>query len=106
MRYHKLDGWRGFPVPEYAVAGASDTGMAADSPCRSDDAAEEIKRFRAEVLRPAGIKSRTTYGPSSNVFCMKRWVTVRREDFERATALALEWLEKNKLSTRVIHDGK
>lgn len=102
-RYHKIDGWRGYRMPQFAVMGASDTGMAPDSPARTDVAKAEIELFRKDCLRPAGIKSRIDFGPSSNVFCGKRWVTVHSRDFDRAAQLATDWDEKNKRSTQLIH---
>ncbi len=102
-RYHRIDGWRGYKIPGPAVAGCSDTGMCYDSPCPSYVAKGEINRLRREVLRPAGIKSRTRYGSSSNVFCMKRWLVVDAADWPKAKALADEWIEKTKSETRLIH---
>lgn len=105
-RYHRIDGWRGYSIPATALVGASDTGGWEDSPCRSEDALAEIRRFRREVLRPAGIKSRTRWGQTSNVFCAKRWVVVSPADFARAVPLTLAWVEANKFSTRLIHDAE
>jgi hypothetical protein len=104
-RYHRIDGWRGYPIPATAVVGVSNTGNWEDSPCRPEDGNAEIRKFRKEVLRPAGIKSRSRWGVSSNVFCGKKWVVVPPEDFLRAIPLALEWLEKTKSETRLIHSA-
>ncbi len=104
-RYHRIDGWRGFWIPGNAVAGCSDTGMAADSPARSDVAKAEIARLRSECLRPAGIKSRVRWGTSSNVFMAKRWVCVANADFERAKPIVETWLKANKDNTQLIHDA-
>ena len=83
-RYHKIDGWRGYSVPALAIVGASDTGTWDDSPCPSNLVKAELRRFQREVLKPAGIASRTRYGASSNVFCMKRWLVVKQNDFDTA----------------------
>lgn len=105
-RYHRIDGWRGYPIPRLAVVGASDTGRAADSPAPSDDSAAELHRFAREALTPAGIRWRTTSTPSSNLFMVKLWITVRdAEDFPRAAALADDWLRENKAGTHYIHDA-
>ena len=104
-RYHRIDGWRGFSIPACAVAGASDTGMYSDSPCPSVTAKAEIRRFQRECLRPAKIRSRTRFGSTSNVFCGKRWVVVDREDFNRAAALAVDWLRAHERDTRFIFEA-
>lgn len=104
-RYHRIDGWRGYSIPEYAVAGSSDTGTAPDSPANSDAVGAELERFRDEVLRPAGIRSRLRWGGSSNVFCGKRWITVAREDFAAAAQLTVTWLRDHRDDTRFIHDA-
>lgn len=104
-RYHKIDGWRGFWIPGRAVAGASDTGMADDSPAPSDAVRDELRRLRA-ALRMAGIKTRLRTGTSSNVFMMKRWVTVENpEDYSRATEVAGAWLKEHRDDTRYVHDA-
>lgn len=104
-RYRRIDGWRGYRIPGPAVAGASDTGNWSDSPCPSDEVKAEIRRFQREVLQPAGIKSRTRWGSSSNVFCGKRWVVVDAADWPKAKELADAWLKANKYTTRFIHDA-
>jgi hypothetical protein len=43
-RYHKIDGWRGYPVPALAIVGASDTGAWDDSPCPSNEVKAELRR--------------------------------------------------------------
>ena len=104
-RFHKIDGWRGFWIPGTAVAGASDTGTWSDSPCPTPKVKAEIRRVQREVLRPAGIPSKTRFGTSSNVFCGKRWVCVSAADFPRAKALVDAWLEANKYGTYFIHNA-
>jgi len=104
-RYHKIDGWRGYWIPAGAIAGASDTGTWEDSPAPSDKVAAEVERFRREVLRPLGIRSRVRFGLTSNVFAGKRWITVSAEDFPRAAQAAVDWLEAHRLNTQYIHDA-
>ena len=105
-RYHRIDGWRGYSIPDYAVAGASDTGMASDSPCPSDVVAKEIARLGKEALHTNGIKYRTVWGSSSNCFCSKRWVTVAKADFDKAALAASTWLNTHKDDTYYIHNGE
>jgi hypothetical protein len=104
-RYHKIDGWRGYPVPALAIVGASDTGTWDDSPCPSNEVKAELNRFRREVLKPAGIASRTRIGHSSNVFCAKRWLLVSKEDFDKSARLAVQWLKENRYDTDFIHSA-
>jgi len=104
-RYHRIDGWRGYYVPACAILGSSDTGTWEDSPCNSDDVLAEINLFRKQVLRPNGIKSRSVFGTSSNIFCAKRWLVVDKSDFEKASKLALDWLEENSFTTDYVHSA-
>jgi hypothetical protein len=104
-RYIRV-GYGRIKIPGAAVAGSSDTGSFPDSPAPTALVKAEIKRLQSECLRPAGIKSRTVYGNSTNVFCAKRWVVVAADDFEKATELAGQWLESNKYSTSFIHDAR
>jgi hypothetical protein len=104
-RFHRIDAWRGFRIPGNAIAGASDTGMFSDSPCPSDRVKAEIKRFQEECLKPAGIKSSSRSGGSSNAFCGKRWVLVDDADYPRAAQLAAAWLAEHKYDTHYIHDA-
>lgn len=104
-RYHRIDGWRGYSIPGAAVAGASDTGTWEDSPCPSPKVAEEVRKFQRECLRPLGIKSRTRYGHSSNVFCGKRWIVVKEGDYERAKAAAVAYLKQHDRELQYLHDA-
>lgn len=103
MRYHKIDGWRGYSIPDTAILGASNTGSWEDSPCRPEDAKAEIRDFRREVLRPAHIKSRIRYGQTSNVFCGKIWVCVGKGEYTRAEALTKVWFAERGSNFRLIH---
>lgn len=105
-RYHRIDGWRGYRIPEYAVAGASDTGTAPDSPAPSGEVAKELTRFGKECLHTLGIKYRTVWGGSTNCFCSKRWVTVAKADFDRAALAASTWLHQHRDDTYYIHSGE
>lgn len=104
-RYHRTDGWRGYSIPRLAIVGASDTGMEPDSPAPSDEVTRELARFAREVLSPAGIRARVTTTQSSNVFMVKRWLTVSAKDFPRAAELAMRWLDENRAGTHYIHDA-
>ena len=81
--YERIDGWRGYQIPVFAVLGASDTGMWSDSPCPSTTAEEEVKDARA-YLRHNGITSYEAFGETSNCFCMKRWTIVRGNQYKDA----------------------
>lgn len=104
-RYHRIDGWRGYSIPANAIVGVSDTGTWEDSPCPTPLVKAELARFQREVLRPLGIKSRTTFGSSSNVFCGKRWLVVKKASFNTAAHAALKWLAEHKYDTDYIHDA-
>lgn len=105
-RYRRLDAWRGYPIPGPAVAGASDTGTASDSPCPTPQVKREIRELQ-RWLNTMGIKTRTRYGPSSNVFCGKRWLcVVDAKQHAKAMELAGQWLEDNRRNTNYIHDAK
>ena len=102
-RYHRIDGWRGYSIPRLAIVGASDTGTWADSPCPTPAVKAELARFQREALRPAGIRSRQLTGNSTNVFCGKRWLTVRPEDYPRAAQIAVDWIEDNDFQLHYLH---
>lgn len=99
-RYHRLDGWRGYPVPALAVLGASVYDDHSDQ-----QVAKEVSKFRREVLRPLGIKSRGRWGQTSNVFCGKWWICIPREQFKQAAVATLEWLKKNDRELQYLHDA-
>lgn len=105
-RYHRIDGWRGYTMPGRALAGASLTGDAPDSPCPTKPVMAEIQRYRKEALRANGIRSRLRYGTSSNVFCGKVWVVaMKHEDFAKAAQLTVDWMHANRNCTDYIHDA-
>jgi hypothetical protein len=90
------DGWRGREVPVNAVAGVSDTGNWDDSPCPSNVGTEELNRAKV-ALKKAGIKYRTTWGTTSNIFCIHRYVVVAPEDVEAAKAIVKPLMEDTNL---------
>lgn len=49
VTYEKYDGWRGAPIPVFAVIGASDTGGWSDSPCPSGSVTEEIGVWKSSL---------------------------------------------------------
>jgi len=103
-RYHRIDAWRGYRIPGAAVAGASDTGMASDSPCPTVEVKSEIRTLQKWLRTKHGITTRTRYGSSSNLFCGKRWLcVVDAKDFALAQELAEGWLSRTKNSTHYIH---
>lgn len=104
-RWHATSAWRGYRIAANAVAGASDCGMAADSPAPTDKVKAELDRVRREVLRPAGIVSRLRYDRSSNVFMAKRWITVASEDWPRAAQLVADWLHEHDHELHYVHDA-
>jgi hypothetical protein len=89
MRFHKgFDPWgrSSYRIPEYAVVGSSDCGNWPDSPAPSGKVAPELEDFR-KVLRANKIRSRIRFTPSGNACMVKRWVVVKRTDFEKAKRL-------------------
>lgn len=90
------DGWRGYMQFTNAVGGANDTGTYSDSPCPSDVRKKEIADF-CYKLRRAGIKYRTAWERTSNVFCVTQQVLVHPEDRERAIEIALEHQKETRL---------
>lgn len=104
-RYHHTDGWRGYEIPMLAVAGASDTGMAADSPAPSRAVTAELAAFKA-FLRERGIQCKEVSTQSSNVFMVKRWIVVLdRGDFAKAARLTIAYMADHDGDTQYIHDA-
>lgn len=87
--YMKIDGWRGYRKPVFAVEEVSDTGTWSDSPCPSSKAEEKVKETK-RVLKAHGVKSYEAFGTTSNVFCMKRYVIVRGIDYAKAVDILKE----------------
>ena len=95
-KYVRIDGWRGYAQPVNAIAGCNDTGNSEDSPCPSRLAQEEINAF-VKKLRKEKIKYRTTWGPSTNVFMIRRFVCVAPENRLKAQSMAYDHAEECKL---------
>jgi hypothetical protein len=89
--YVKTDGWRGYEQPTYAVAGANDTGMWEDSPCRSDVAQSELQAIMA-MLSKSGIKTKVVTCETSNVFCVHHYVVPTIGGYEKAKELVASHL--------------
>lgn len=94
--YVRTDGWRGYSQPIFAVAGANDTGGWEDSPCPSDLCKKELDALCAD-LKHAGIKFKRTYGETSNVFCIHRYVVVSKVDHARAYEIADQHIANTRL---------
>ena len=108
MRYHKgHDAWGrgGYEIPDFAVAGSSDCGDFSDSPAKTANVEIELKDLQLR-LKNEGISSRLQYTNSSNACMQKRWVVVKKADFEKAKIIAEKHLEMTKQTTRYIHDAK
>lgn len=94
MGYVRTDGWRGYSQPIHAVAGANDTGTYNDSPCPSHVREDEISRF-TKKLKAEGIRYKTKWCQTSNVFCMHQYVIVSETDHARAYEIAKEHEKDN-----------
>lgn len=95
-KWVSTDGWRGYMTYTNAVGGANDTGSSSDSPCPSDVRKKEIGSFCSK-LRKAGIRYRTIWGQTSNVFCVSQQVLVDPENRERALEIAKEHAKETRL---------
>jgi hypothetical protein len=96
------DGWRGYSQPIYAVAGASDTGMASDSPAPSTTSKKELNSF-ASYLKKNNITSKKIISRSSNVFMAKRWIVVAPADYAKSKKLFDKYFAENE--TQQLHDA-
>lgn len=85
----KIDGWRGYLKPMFAVFEVSDTGSWSDSPYPSSEAEEKVKETVA-TLKARKVKAYEAFGTTSNVFCMKRYIIVRGIDYARAVEILKE----------------
>jgi hypothetical protein len=104
-RFHKgSDGWGrdSYEIPAYAVAGCSCTGE--DGPAPEVTAKAEMDALQA-ALREAGIDSCYKATPSGNCCMVKVWVCVTASNYDRAKALADQWLADHRDDTRLIHDA-
>lgn len=107
-RFHRgSDGWgRGsYAIPATAIVGSSYCGEWSGSPARSGDIQPEFQRFRREVLRPLGIRSRRRYTRSGNLFMVKVWLCVPSERWAEAAQAATNWLANHDRELRYLHDA-
>ena len=100
MVYVKTDGWRGYEKPEFAVAGANDTGTWSDSPCPSHIAEAELKAVKS-LLNKAGIEVKKLTCETSNVFCVHHYLVPKVKDFEKARELVKDYLDSTE--TRLLY---
>lgn len=85
-KYVRIDGWRGYEQPEYAVCGANNTGNYYDSPCPETVCLSELKRA-AKILRANKIPYKKTWCQTSNVFCIHGYLVVPAELVEKGKQL-------------------
>lgn len=100
MKYIKTDGWWGFEQPEYAVAGANDTGEWDDSPCPSSVATKELNAV-TKLLEESGIKVKQTLCNTTNVFCVHRYLIPMIKDVEKARVIVKDYIDNN--TTRLLY---
>ncbi len=100
IKYHHSDGWRGYEYPEYAIAGANDTGMWSDSPCRTEVAEKELNEV-TELLRAQQIPVKKITCQTSNVFCVHHYIVPMVKDVEKAKEVVKTYIETN--STQLIY---
>jgi hypothetical protein len=93
-KWVKTDAWRGYEQPISAVCGANDTGMWADSPCRTDVCKAELNAIM-KLFTSNGIKYRQSTCQSSNVFCVHRYICVAENDKAEAYVIVGKYLEGN-----------
>jgi hypothetical protein len=86
------DAWRGRFTPVNAVAGSADTGSWDDSPCPSNSVTAELNAIK-KALKQAGINYKSTWGSSSNLFCIHRYIVVAEEDIAQGKQVVQEWLD-------------
>lgn len=100
MKWIPTDGWRGYEQPEQAVCGANDTGGHPDSPCPSKVRQSEIAAVKQQ-LRKAGIRFRTLWGDSSNVFNLHCYLICLPSEQKRAREIVQRYLDENE--TRLLY---
>ena len=94
QKYVRIDGWRGYAEPVYAIAGFNDTGTWSDSPCRTDVGQSEKDRLLS-VLDAAGIKTKIVTCETSNVFCVHHYIVTKVKDHARALQIVETFLAEN-----------
>ena len=104
-RYHRTDAWRGYSIPDLAIAGSSYTGEWEDSPCPAKYVKPELTKLQ-DFLKTKGIDTKIKTSESSNVFMTKLWIVVKNpKQFDKAGSMAENWLKKHENDTRFIHDA-
>lgn len=94
VKSEALDGWRNYDFPEYAVAGANDTGMWSDSPCPSDVNARELEAVR-DLLKKNKIPTKFMTLESSNVFMVRNFIIVPPYYVDNAREIVAQYLNDN-----------
>lgn len=92
--YHKIDGWRGYSFPCFAVAGASNTGNWSDSPARPETVESEFAEL-SSILKKSGIQTYTAWTETSNVFCIKNWLCIPGNRYTEARSIVDPILSNN-----------
>jgi hypothetical protein len=98
--YVRIDGWRGYEQPMYAVCGANDTGMFDDSPCPSNVAKSELEMAKS-VLKRHKIPTKLITSQTSNVFCVHHYLIVPPVYHNQAKDLVGEHIDND--VTRLIY---
>jgi hypothetical protein len=98
--YVRIDGWRGYEQPTYAVCGANDTGMWDDSPCPSNVAKKELDNAK-EILKRNKIPTKLMTTETSNVFCVHHYLITPPSYIEKAKELVREYINND--VTRLIY---
>ena len=99
-KYVRIDGWRGYEQPVYAVCGANDTGMFDDSPCPSNVAKKELEDAK-NVLKRNKIPTKLMTTETSNVFCVHHYLIVPPSYHSQAKELVSKHIDND--VTRLIY---
>ena len=100
MEYIKMDGWRGYEQPKFAVVGANDTGGWDDSPCPSHIAKSELDAV-AKLLKKENIKVKKVTCETSNVFCIHHYLIPMLKNVDKAREVVKGYLDSTE--TRLIY---
>ena len=100
MKYVRTDGWRGYEEPQFAVAGANDTGTWSDSPCPSHIAEAELNAV-TELLKKEKIKVKKLSCQTSNGFCIHHYLVPMLKNVERAREIVKGYIDSTE--TRLIY---
>lgn len=99
-KYVKIDEWRGYEEPEFAVAGVNDTGSYEDSPYPSNIVELELLSVET-VLKREGIKVKKLTYETSNVFCVHHYLIPMLKDVERAREIVKDYIDNT--GTRLLY---